>query len=108
MDSYIYPGPLYAFLPNSNMGDYPLTAERLLARLPEDTVFFGAHRSSAPGAPTLRRPDLEALHEKLTGIEAGTIDGLGSYPAEFTINHRMALLTEPRWLQRWEPTARAP
>ena len=99
---YLYPGELYAFLPNSRMGDYLSTSESLLATLPEDIVFFGAHRSEGPGAPTLTSVDLNDLNSGLEDIKRRLSSGEGSYPQAFYINDRLVILAEPRWLQDWD------
>ena len=98
---YLYPGPLYGFLPNSSMADYLSVAETLHGRLGHQIRFFGAHRDAPPGAPRLGFEDLEALRTGLTGIRDGEIEGAGSYPQAFPISDRLTMLAEPRWLQRW-------
>jgi len=99
---YLYPGELYAFLPGARMGDYLATAESLIAELPDDVVFFGAHRAEAPGAPVLTSADLADLNTGLKRIKTGETAGAGSYPQSFGINERLAILAEPRWLQNWD------
>ena len=99
---YLYPGDLYGFLPNSRMGDYIASAERLVADLPDNVVFFGAHRVTPPGAPKLGFADLTALHEGLKRLKSGDLKGSGGYPEAFRINERMTMLAEPHWLQRWD------
>jgi glyoxylase-like metal-dependent hydrolase (beta-lactamase superfamily II) len=98
---YLYPGPLYGFLPNSSMADYLSAAERLLGALPEGVIFYGAHRLAPPGPPKLQLSDLRDLRTGLEGIKAGLIPGGGGYPATFVISERLDMLAEPRWLQRW-------
>ncbi len=99
---YIYPGPLYGFLPGSSMGDYLSAADMLLDALPQDVTFFGAHRSVPPGAPRLGRVDLEDLKAGLEGMKNGSVEGVGGYPRQFPINDKVIMLAEPRWLQSWE------
>ena len=99
---YLYPGNLYAFLPGASMGDYLATSESLLAGLPDDVVFFGAHRAEPPGAPVLTAGDLADLNRGLEGIKAGETAGNGTWPQSFRINERLVILAEPRWLQHWE------
>lgn len=100
---YIYPGALYAFLPNSGMGDYVQGADTLLESVPAEVRIYGAHRVKAPGAPELSLGDLQDLQSALSAIRAGTLAGSGLYPREYPVNDRMALLAEPRWLQNWTP-----
>jgi glyoxylase-like metal-dependent hydrolase (beta-lactamase superfamily II) len=99
---YLYTGELYAFLPNSGMGDYLATSESLLSLLPDNVTFFGAHRAEPPGAPTLTSADLDDLNRSLNGIKDGSVKGEGSYPRLFPVNDRLAILAEPRWLQDWD------
>lgn len=99
---YLYPAELYAFLPNSSMTDYLATSESLLASLPPNIVFFGAHRSGPPGAPRQGLPDLVDLKRSLEGIRDGTTVGEGTYPQAFYVNDEMVILAEPRWLQDWD------
>jgi hydroxyacylglutathione hydrolase len=98
---YLYPGDLYAFLPNSSMGDYQSTAQALLRELPEGTVFYGAHRVAPPGPPQLGWQDLVDLQRGLGGIRDGTVAGEGVYPQAFVVSDNLTVLAEPRWLQRW-------
>lgn len=99
---YIYPGYLYGFLPNSSMGDYLRGARTLLADVPENATIFGAHRRRPPGAPSLKFDDLQDLERGLNAIRDGEIEGQGTYPQTFSINERISMLAEPRWLQDWD------
>ncbi|MEZ5559551.1 MAG: MBL fold metallo-hydrolase [Pseudomonadales bacterium] len=99
---YLYPGNLYAFLPNSSVGDYARTAASLLRELPASTHFLGAHRLAAPGPPTLQWQDLLDLRDGLEGVRRREIPGTGTYPQSFPINEHLTLLAEPRWLQNWD------
>ena len=98
---FIYPGPLYAFLPNSSMGDYLAAAETVLAHTSAQSRIFGAHRIEPPGAPELGQRDVSDLKSSLEAIKAGTAPGSGVYPREYPVNERMLLLAEPAWLQNW-------
>jgi hydroxyacylglutathione hydrolase len=100
---FIYPGPLFAFLPNSGMGDYLQGAETLLAAAPADARVFGAHRVAPPGAPELAMRDVEDLQSGLKAILRGELQGQGFYPRTYRINERLDLLAEPSWLQKWAP-----
>ena len=99
---FIYSGPLYAFLPNSSLGDYRQGAETLLESVAEDVRVFGAHRSGPPGAPVLSRADIKAVKEAIDAIEAKRLPAEGSYPVSYAINDRISLLAEPAWLQKWD------
>lgn len=99
---YLYPGPLYAFLPNSSMGDYLRTTGPLVESLTSEVVFHGAHRDGPPGLPVLKFGDLRDLHQALQRIRDGELGGQGSWPQEFPINDRLTILAEPRLLQDWD------
>ncbi len=100
---FIYPGPLYAFLPNSGMGDYLQGAETILHAAPAHSPVFGAHRDAPPGAPQLAMSDVEDLRSALQAIRAGQLQGEGFYPVTYRVNARLELLAEPAWLQNWTP-----
>ena len=99
---FIYSGPLYAFLPNSSLGDYRQGADTLLASVADDVKVFGAHRSGPPGLPVLDRTDIQAVADTINAIESDEVSGEGSYPISYPVNERITLLAEPRWLQNWE------
>ena len=99
---FMYQGPLYAFLPNSSMGDYAQGAATLLAAVPDDIRVFGAHRTAPQGIPVLSRQDIVAIRDTLQNISDATVEGEGSYPLTYPVNERMQLLAEPRWLQNWQ------
>ena len=98
---FIYPGPLYAFLPNSSLRDYLDASDTVLAAVDENIRIFGAHRSQAPGTPELEKQDVTDLRHTLIGIKRGESKGTGSYPVAYQVNDRMVLLAEPTWLQDW-------
>ncbi len=100
---FIYPGPLFAFLPNSGMGDYLQGADTLLRGSPTRARLFGAHRVSAPGAPELDTTDVAQLQSALRQIKSGELEGEGFYPVSYRVSSRLELLAEPRWLQNWTP-----
>jgi hydroxyacylglutathione hydrolase len=100
---FIYPGSLFAFLPNSGMGDYLYGAERVLEAAPTNGRVFGAHRVAPPGAPELAMSDVADLHAALVAIRDGQLAAEGVYPRAYRVNARLELLAEPTWLQRWAP-----
>jgi glyoxylase-like metal-dependent hydrolase (beta-lactamase superfamily II) len=98
---FIYPGPLFAFLPNSGMGDYLQGAATLLRESPSAARLFGAHRSASPGAPELSLQDVADLQAALYRIQSGELEGEGFYPRIYPINANFELHAEPPWLQEW-------
>ena len=103
---FIYPGPLYAFLSNSNMGDYLAGAETVISQQSLVTEIYGAHRVRPPGAPKLGIEDVQDLRKTLLNIRAGAASAKGVYPRQYIVNERMRLLAEPEFLQAWQSTNR--
>lgn len=99
---YLYPGDLWAFLPNSSMADYLAAAEPLIEELPENIIIYGAHRAGALGTPVLAYQDLVDLRNALVELRNGNLSGEGSWPQAFPINENLTLIAEPRWLQDWD------
>jgi len=91
---YIYDGPLYAFVPGSDLGDYLRTAVHLLEVVPATTRLLTAHRENPPGAPVLEIADLVDLRDALEGIRAGELRGEGFYIKSYPINERLSLVAE--------------
>ncbi|MFK8021361.1 MAG: MBL fold metallo-hydrolase [Pseudomonadales bacterium] len=98
---FIYPGSLYAFLPNSNLASYLRSAETVLSVAATNVRIFGAHRDKPPGAPELAVSDVNDLQALLRDIQAGEAQASGKYPLVYVVNERLQLLTEPRWLENW-------
>lgn len=101
---FIYQGPLFAFLPNSSLGDYEQGANHILEGTTKETKIYGAHRIKPPGVPVLRTSDVNDLKAGLANIRNGTLAPSGIYPAVYPINGWMDLWTEPGFLQNWEIT----
>ncbi|MDE0886667.1 MAG: MBL fold metallo-hydrolase [Myxococcota bacterium] len=99
---FIYPGPLFAFLQNSGMGDYLQGAENVLSAVTPQTRIFAAHRVEAPGAPELGARDVRDLEATLHAIRNGETEATGLYPWVYVVNDRIELHAEPSWLQNWE------
>jgi glyoxylase-like metal-dependent hydrolase (beta-lactamase superfamily II) len=99
---FMYTGPLFAFLPNSSMGDYLQGASTLLSVAPEDSRIFGSHRFGPPGIPEQSLLDVHALGQKLRSIREGELSGKGIFPKVYDINDTMQLLSDATWFQNWE------
>lgn len=115
---FLYPGELFGFLPNSNLGDY-LQGARTVRRLGDDRLrIFGAHRG---GAMTFgehevdvdnengrsRLPELDVgtvyrLQNSLEAIREGELSSSGFYPVTYPVDDRVVLLAEPSWFQQWD------
>jgi hydroxyacylglutathione hydrolase len=99
---FLYPGPLYAFLPNSSLGDYLQGAETIQAVRQGRLRVFGAHRDGAIGLPELGLDNVNALKNSLLEIRSSVADSTGIYPVSYTVDDQVVLLSEPKWLQNWE------
>ena len=99
---YLYPGELYAFLPNSNLGDYRQATDLVMAVTPPETVLLGAHRGRGGDLPRLSLADVQAVQGVLEAIESEQLAPEGFYPQVYPINDNLLLMSEPPWLQRWE------
>ena len=98
---FIYPGPLFAFLPNSSMAGYLQGAMTLLSATQDGVILYGAHRTKPPAAPRLARGDLQALQATLVDIRDGGATAQGIYPRVYAVNDQLQLLAEPEFLQDW-------
>jgi glyoxylase-like metal-dependent hydrolase (beta-lactamase superfamily II) len=92
---FIYPGDLFAFLPDSDLVEYEAAASRLLQSIPEAVRLFAAHGVDGEGyfAPELGMSDLQDLEAALIGIRDGEIEGVGFYPRGFPVNDHINILT---------------
>jgi glyoxylase-like metal-dependent hydrolase (beta-lactamase superfamily II) len=80
---------LWAFLPNSGMGDYLQGVETVIEAVPQGSRIFGAHRSGPPGNPEQEITDVQDLGEALRLIRAGELKGDGFYPESTLSVHRI-------------------
>ena len=100
---FLYPGQLYGFLPNSNMGDYLQGAQTIESVSGNRLRVFGAHRDDSIGVPELSLETVTKLQNTLNAIQSGTLKSNGTYPVTYKVNDRVELLSEPKWLQDWDP-----
>ena len=101
---FIYQGDLYAFLPNSSLGEYEQGSDNLLGYISAQTRIYAAHRLHPPGAPVLGLKDIKDLRQTLSNIRERSIQPGGIYPVAYPINDSFNLLAEPRLLQNWDIT----
>ena len=97
---YIYPTTLYAFLPGASLSAYHQTAQRLMASLPADTVFWTAHccrKGEGVSAPWLSMADLRDLDRTLLRVKAGQAKARGFYPRVYPVNEQMTLAAGFAW-----------
>ena len=100
---FLYPGELYGFLPNSNMGDYLQGAETIESLGEMRLRVFGAHRDDTIGMPELNLEHVIRLRDALIDIHSGKLKSNGIYPVSYKVDERVELLSEPKWLQDWDP-----
>ena len=100
---FLYPGPLYGFLPNSNMGAYLQGAQTIESVSGNSLRVFGAHRDDSTGIPELSLATVTQLKHTLNAIHSGILKSDGAYPVIYKVADRVELLSEPRWLQDWNP-----
>lgn len=100
---FLYPGQLYGFLPNSNMGDYLQGAQTIESVSGDSLRVFGAHRDDSLGIPELSLETVNQLQDTLNDIRSGAVKSTGTYPVSYPVSDRVELLSEPRWLQDWKP-----
>ena len=101
---FIYPAAVFAFMPNSNLGDMLKSASDVLARLPTETKIYGAHGPQNDALPLASMADLADLKEALEMIREGELEGEGTPFISYPVNERMLLMAEAGWLQNWTPT----
>ncbi len=99
---FIYQGDLYAFLPNSSLGEYNQGSDNLLGSISTQTKIYGAHRLHPPGVPVLGLQDVLDLKKTLTHIRSRSLEPNGIYPAVYPINDSLGLLTEVPVFQTWD------
>ena len=94
---FMYPGPLFAFLPGGSVRDYRSGTARVLAVAPDALRSFGGHgESDDTRAPVMDRRDLLDLESVLEEVEDGIADGAsGLFPRVYPINAEMELWADP-------------
>jgi hydroxyacylglutathione hydrolase len=100
---YIYPTTIYAFGPGASRSAYHLTAQRLLATIPPDTILWTAHCCRADegvSAPWLTMKDLRDLDDAFVKVSKGEETSTGFYPRRFPVSHEMTLATGFSWNNR--------
>jgi glyoxylase-like metal-dependent hydrolase (beta-lactamase superfamily II) len=100
---FIYPGTLYAFLPDSSRSEYLATSRGLLATLDPATRIYAAHMADDPAtvsAPVLDMSDLRALEESLVQIGTGGLRSKGLYPRIYPVRGPVTFGTGFPWTNR--------
>lgn len=100
---FIYPGTLYAFLPDASRREYQASTRRLLALLDPEARIYAAHMADDPAtvsAPVLELADLRALDRTLEGIGNGELRATGFYPRRYPVRGMISFGTGYRWNNR--------
>jgi hydroxyacylglutathione hydrolase len=100
---FIYPGNLYAFLPDASRSAYRDTTKKLLSIIDPATRLFTAHMANPPApvkAPVLGIEHLQALHRALMLIEEGRMTSSGFYPRSFPVRGELKFVTGWDWNNR--------
>lgn len=101
---FIYQGDIFAFLPNSSLGEYEQGSDNVLAHISSATQIYAAHRLYPPGVPVLGIDDVTQLKTTLGRVKDGSLGATGFYPVSYPINDSVNLLAEPGFLQKWDIT----
>jgi len=100
---FVYPGELYAFLPDASRSAYLETTKRLLSIIDPETRIFAAHMEDEPAplkAPVLQVADLRALENTLVAIKQGELSSSGFYPRIFPVRGVVKFATGWAWNNR--------
>ncbi len=93
---FLYPGPLFAFVPGSSLDDYRSGVRNVLDAIPDGVRSVGGHgKQIDTRAPILRRRDLLDLDSVLEEIEDGIVDGRGLFPRVYDVNSSIEIWTDP-------------
>jgi hydroxyacylglutathione hydrolase len=100
---FIYPGNLYAFLPDASRSAYHDTTKNLLSIIDPATKIFTAHMANPPEpvkAPVLETVHLQALQRALMLIEQDRLTSTGLYPKSFPVRGELKFVTGWDWNNR--------
>ena len=93
---FLYPGPLFAFLPGSSLEDYRTGTAGVLEAIAGGFRSFGGHGDpDDTRAQVLGRRDLLDLDSVLEEIEDGLGDGRGLFPRIYYVNTSIEIWTDP-------------
>jgi glyoxylase-like metal-dependent hydrolase (beta-lactamase superfamily II) len=102
----LYPGPLYAQIPNADLAAYLETANRLAARIEDDTLILCGHGDTPETpAPRMARADLLDIAKALSLIRDGALAPQSRHPFSFPVNARMTLLASEASFGPWQRPA---
>lgn len=99
---FVYPGPLFAQVPGSDLGDYLRATTALLPRVGGEMRLAGGHRVAAPGEPILRPAALADLRRALLAIRDGELRGEGAFLRTYPVNDDLWILGEPAFTADWD------
>lgn len=91
---FILKGPLYAFLPTSNLSSYLSSTENLLDRSEKDIVIYGAHRENTNTIPEFTYGDLLDLRRVLQNICSKTLTIRHLINRKYPVNNDMYIVSD--------------
>ena len=93
---FLYPGPLFAFLPGSSLDDYRDGVARTLEAVRAGVRSLGGHGDpNRTRVRVLGRRDLLDLESVLEEIDDGIADGRGLFPRVYDVNSTIEIWTDP-------------
>ena len=99
----LYPGPLYAQIPNAHLPDYLETVECLAGQINDNTIILCGHGDTPESpAPRMTRQDLRDIRDGLTKIRDGAAQVISKAPFCFPINAAMTLLASEASFATWQ------
>lgn len=97
---FLYPGPLYAFVPGASRARYLATTRQLLRLLDPATRILTAHMAEDPAgarAPLMECEDLRALEHTLLAIDTGRATSTGWFPRIYPVRGAMTFAIGFAW-----------
>jgi glyoxylase-like metal-dependent hydrolase (beta-lactamase superfamily II) len=99
----LYPGPLYAQVPQASLPDYLTTVQRLARLTDAETVILCGHGATPESpAPRLARTGLLDLARTLAAIRDGTCRPTARDPFTYEVNAAMTLLAAEASFAPWQ------
>lgn len=98
---FVYPGPLYAQIPNADLKSYLSSADALLPLMSESTEILAAH--GAPDAEHLHRaPRLSRIDVADLALSLRRLKESGEHPGQWPVNDRMSLILSDQAFRSWQ------
>ena len=91
---FIYPKGIYAFLPDSDLGDYVRSCRRALDLVGPRGQVLSAHtgRPAVAAVPVMARSDVQTVLDGLLQVQDGSARGQGVFPRRYPLDGGMVIL----------------